>query len=112
MSWPCPKMMPGQTPYTEEEYNNLLGLIEAACVAEEIYDPNDLEGGPPAMQVINTWNGGKGGRQVVFETPLAADAGRDACFVWIHNNTPFSFYEATNNQGYVVEDLREEEGHA
>jgi hypothetical protein len=49
-------------------------------------------------QIVNTWNGGKGGREIVFTGT------HNECFEWILKNTPFSFHEATTNQGYIVEE--------
>lgn len=56
-------------------------------------------------RVVNTWNGGKGGRVVAFESSATGDNGHNECFLWVHRNTPFSFHEATTRQGYVVEQI-------
>ena len=37
------KMIPGQTPYTEEEQRLANLLIRSACKAEEIYTEQELE---------------------------------------------------------------------
>lgn len=63
------------------------------------------------FQIVNTWNGGEGGRKVVFESESEGDAGHNECFAWILANTPFSFHEATTRQGYVVEVLRPHVAH-
>lgn len=59
--------------------------------------------------VIDTWNGGDGGRVSRFTSDKANIDGFSDCEIWIHDHTPFSFYEATTNQGleieYFVEDL-------
>lgn len=54
------------------------------------------------FQVINTWNGGKGGRRVQFVSPGLGVDGYNDCFKWVHDNTSFSVDEATTNQGYVI----------
>lgn len=54
-------------------------------------------------RIVNTWNGGAGGRVVCFTSEAGGDAGHNECFAWMHQHTPFSFSEATTNQGYVVE---------
>lgn len=54
-------------------------------------------------QIVNTWNGGAGGRVVVFTSKAEGNAGHNECFAWIHRTTPFSFAEATARQGYAVE---------
>lgn len=56
------------------------------------------------FRIVNTWNGGAGGRKAVFTSMKKGDDGHNECFEWIHKNTPFSFHEATINQGYVVEE--------
>ena len=56
-------------------------------------------------QIVNTWNGGKGGRVAVFTSISAGTAGHNECFVWLQRNTPFSFSEATSRQGYVLEQV-------
>lgn len=38
-----PKMMPGQEPYTESEWEAVRGLIEDAAVAEEVFTQEELE---------------------------------------------------------------------
>ena len=53
-------------------------------------------------QIINTWNGGKKGRVVEFTSEEEDVEGRNECFIWILGHTPFSFHEATTNQGYEV----------
>ena len=53
-------------------------------------------------QIINTWNGGKGGEKVVFTSESSGAAGHNECFLWVLKNLPFSFHEATTNQGYKV----------
>lgn len=53
--------------------------------------------------VINTWNGGSLGRKVVFVSDDNMPTGHNQCFAWILHNTPFSFHEATTNQGYLVQ---------
>jgi hypothetical protein len=58
-------------------------------------------------QIVNTWNGGKGGRKIVFTSKEEGPAGHNECFEWIHRHTPFSFHEAVTNQGYVVEEVAE-----
>jgi hypothetical protein len=60
-------------------------------------------------RIVNTWNAGKGGREVVYTSTETSDKGHNQCFVWIHHNTPFSFDEATKHQGYVVEPVAIEE---
>jgi len=55
------------------------------------------------FQVVNTWNGGAGGRRVQFVSPEVGTEGFNQCFKWVHDNTSFSFDEATTNQGYHVE---------
>ncbi len=55
--------------------------------------------------IVNTWNGGKGGRKVVFVSTKEGDAGHNECFEWIHSHTPFSFQEATTRQGYEVREM-------
>ena len=54
-------------------------------------------------QIVNTWNGGEGGRVVCFISKNVGDEGHNECFKWIHHNTSFSFSEATKRQGYKVE---------
>jgi len=58
-------------------------------------------------RIVNTWNGGKGGREVVFESTKEDTEGHNECFKWVHNNTPFSFEEAIKRQGYVIEEIKE-----
>lgn len=53
--------------------------------------------------IVDTWNGGKGGRKIVFVSTMVENAGHNQCFEWIHRHTPFSYNEATKNQGYSVE---------
>lgn len=55
---------------------------------------------PCRWVVINTWNGGAGGRVVGFVSSVEGDAGHNECFEWIHMNTP---YEAVTHQGYKIE---------
>ena len=38
-----PKMMPGQTPYTDEEWEKLQGLGRDALEAEEVFSLDELE---------------------------------------------------------------------
>ena len=38
-----PKMMPGQTPYTDEEWEKLQGLGKDALEAEEVFSLDELE---------------------------------------------------------------------
>jgi len=52
---------------------------------------------PQVYRLVNTWNGGKGGRVEILTGT------HNECFEWVINHTPFSFHEATTNQGYVVE---------
>lgn len=52
--------------------------------------------------IINTWNGGAGGRKVVFIASIGGVTGHNQCMAWIHKNTSFSFHEATHNQGYKM----------
>lgn len=59
-------------------------------------------------RVVDTWNGGKGGRTVRFTSTETGNAGYNQCFEWIHNNTSFSVSEATTNQGYLIEEFEEE----
>lgn len=40
-----PKMMPGQIPYTAEEWAILQDLFDGACMAEELSDLDELENG-------------------------------------------------------------------
>lgn len=54
-------------------------------------------------QIVNTWNGGKGGQVIVYTSENEGDAGHNECFSWIQVNTPFSFEEATRHQGYIVQ---------
>lgn len=54
-------------------------------------------------RVINTWNGGAGGRVVCFTSEATGAAGHNECFKWILKHTSFSFHEATTRQGYKVE---------
>lgn len=37
------RMMPGQEPYTEEELNQLFGMIQDACEAEDKIPLDELE---------------------------------------------------------------------
>ena len=53
-------------------------------------------------QIVNTWNGGKGGRRIEFTSSAIGDAGHNECFKWILDHTPFSFDMATRHQGYEV----------
>ena len=55
-------------------------------------------------RIVNTWNGGKGGRVVVFVSTEVDDAGHNECFAWVHNNTPFSFSES-RRQGLICEQI-------
>lgn len=48
-------------------------------------------------KLIDTWNGGKGGERVVF---IGTD---NECFEWVLKHTPFSFHEATTQQGYMLQ---------
>ena len=57
----------------------------------------------PRWRIVNTWNGGAHGRKVEFVSKADGPEGHNECFKWIHDNTSFSFHEATVNQGYVVE---------
>ena len=57
----------------------------------------------PRFQIVDTWNGGKGGRRVLFTSESTGVDGENECFAWILNHTPFSNHEATTRQGYVVE---------
>jgi hypothetical protein len=54
-------------------------------------------------RVLNTWNGGTGGITVRFTSTKTGNDGHNECFQWIHDHTPFSFYEATTHQGYKIE---------
>lgn len=54
-------------------------------------------------QIVNTWNGGKGGRVIVFISEKTGVAGENECFEWFHRHTSHSVSEAITNQGYVVE---------
>lgn len=58
---------------------------------------------PYRWAVINTWNGGAGGRVVGFVSKAEGNAGYNECFEWIYRNTPFEFYEAVTYQGYKIE---------
>lgn len=58
-------------------------------------------------QIVDTWNGGKGGSKVVYISKSEGNAGHNECFKWIHDHTSFSFHEATTNQGYKVEPTEE-----
>lgn len=58
-------------------------------------------------QIVNTWNGGAGGRVRVFLSERGGDAGHNECFEWVLRNTPFSFEEATTRQGYKIEPYKE-----
>lgn len=64
------------------------------------------------FRIVNTRNGGAGGRKVEYETKECGVAGGNECLKWVHDNTSFSFDEAIRNQGYVVEPFQsiEEEG--
>jgi hypothetical protein len=53
--------------------------------------------------VLNTWNGGAGGRVVVFTSDKFGNLGHNECFEWIQKHTTFSFYEAVTHQGYKIE---------
>lgn len=53
--------------------------------------------------VINTWNGGDGGRVSKFTSESTDVAGFNECWQWIQKNTSFSFSEAIENQGYEIE---------
>jgi hypothetical protein len=53
--------------------------------------------------IIDTWNGGAGGRVMRFVSSGGGAVGHNECFKWIHDNTPFSFYEAVTHQGYKIE---------
>jgi hypothetical protein len=57
-------------------------------------------------RIVNTWNGGKGGRKIEFVSTEEGEAGHNQCFKWIHRHTPFSFSEATGGQGYVIEPVK------
>jgi hypothetical protein len=59
-------------------------------------------------RVINTWNGGKGGRVVEFTSESTGDAGHNECFTYLHKTTSFSFHEATTRQGYEVMEVEPE----
>jgi len=50
-------------------------------------------------RVVNTWNGGEGGRKVCFIT-----SNQDELMPWFHANTSFSMDEAIAHQGYLVEE--------
>ncbi len=39
------KMMPGQEPYTEQEWAELQDLFDGAALAEELFDLDELERG-------------------------------------------------------------------
>lgn len=58
-------------------------------------------------QIVNTWNGGKGGRVVEFTSKGTGVDGHNECFKWVLDHTPFSFSEATTHQGYTVEQVPE-----
>jgi hypothetical protein len=51
-------------------------------------------------ELVNTWNGGKLGRVVVFTGT------HNECFEWVLQHTPFSFAEATRNQGYELVEVK------
>jgi len=54
-------------------------------------------------RVVDTWNGGTRIPRLRFISTAMGDAGHNECFTWIHQNTGFSFSEATTRQGYIVE---------
>lgn len=56
-------------------------------------------------RLVNTWNGGAGGRVVVFTSTALGNEGHNECFKWVHDHTPFSFHAATHGQGYVMEQV-------
>jgi len=53
--------------------------------------------------IVDTWNGGAGGRVSRFTSDLQGLEAWNECFEWILKHTPFSFTEATTNQGLEVE---------
>ena len=55
------------------------------------------------FRIVNTWNGGEGGRKVVFESKRAGVDGHNECFKWIHDHTSHSFDSAVRDQGYDIE---------
>lgn len=64
-----------------------------------------VDAGAPefSCSVINTWNGGSGGRLSKFSSENTGIDAQNDCFQWILENTTFSFYEATTNQGFEIE---------
>lgn len=93
--------------------SNFIGRILPSDIGKRVYRRGDIlqvendeqhaarVGGARQRQIqlVNTWNGGHLGRRVVFTgTP-------NECFEWILKHTPFSFHEATTNQGYVLEEV-------
>lgn len=67
----------------------------------------DMEAEDVRYAVINTWNGGVGGRVLMFVSEKRGVEAQNECFEWIHKNTPFSFQEAVTHQGYKVEPWEE-----
>lgn len=39
----CPKMLPGQEPYTDAELEQLQSLLEGSLAAEELFSDDELE---------------------------------------------------------------------
>jgi hypothetical protein len=80
----------GEDPTGRTFYEERIAATRAALLAD------DARTAPATFDLIDTWNGGKGGERVVYTGT------ENACFEWVHANTPFSFSEATKRQGYVL----------
>jgi hypothetical protein len=73
-------------------------IIPDATTADVITDADTRR-----WRIVNTWNGGAGGRVVVHTSSATGHAGYDECMKWIHTNTSFSFHQAITYQGYKLE---------
>ncbi len=54
-------------------------------------------------QIVDTWNGGEGGRKVVFTSAQTGNEGHNECFAWVHRNRSQSFDWETRHGGLKVE---------
>jgi hypothetical protein len=54
------------------------------------------------FQITRTWDGNK---DSIIPFVVVTLNSENECFKWILDNTPFSFHEATTNQGYRIREI-------
>lgn len=87
---------------------------ETAAQAEQLYNDSYERNRPLTVidlalrwRITDTWNGGTLAPKVVYESKACGVPGHNECFEWILKQTPFSFHNATTEQGYTVEQFEE-----